>query len=78
MDHLLMELDKRISAAQAILSSPKQYKVCECCGSIVRRRFAVCGNCNAYRFDERTDAVIRQAKVLSSRPAQSLAAADYS
>lgn len=62
------DLQERARRAQAIIANPSEYKVCEGCESIVRRRVANCPNCNGYRFDEDPQAVILQAKTLAARP----------
>jgi len=72
-----MSLTQRQRAAETILAQPERFKVCECCGSIVTRRVAVCPNCNAYRFDVGKDSVRQQADLLASREPLSIEAADY-
>ncbi|MDX6767453.1 MAG: hypothetical protein SFU85_11760 [Candidatus Methylacidiphilales bacterium] len=67
----------RKEAAARILASPKNFKVCECCGSIVVQKAAVCPNCNAYRFDPQTTVVVRQAELLASRDPLSIDKMDY-
>lgn len=67
----------RKEAAARILASPKNFKVCECCGSIVVNKAAVCPNCNAYRFDNRVAVVVKQAEILASRDPLSIDKMDY-
>lgn len=67
----------RKQAAQKILDKPHSYMVCECCGSIVTRKVAVCPNCNGYRFDESPETVTEQANLLSKREPMSIEAGDY-
>ena len=68
---------ERASAAAKILAKPGDYKVCEGCGSIVLKKALLCPNCHAYRFDESTPLVIRQAELLGSREAASVTKEDY-
>ncbi|MEO0453085.1 MAG: hypothetical protein AAFY98_02965 [Verrucomicrobiota bacterium] len=70
-------LDERKAAADKIKSSPKRYKVCECCGSIVARKVDICPNCNAYRFTHETEEIIKQADLLASREPLSIDFSDY-
>ena len=67
----------RASAAAKILAKPADYKVCDGCGSIVLKKALLCPNCHAYRFDESTPLVIKQAKLLGSREAASVTKEDY-
>ncbi len=67
----------RASAAAKILAKPADYKVCEGCGSIVLKKALLCPNCHAYRFDESTPLVIKQAETLGSREAASVTKDDY-
>ncbi len=53
---------ERAGAAAKILAKPADYKVCEGCGSIVLKKALLCPNCHAYRFDESTPLVIKQAE----------------
>lgn len=48
----------RVQIANIIRSIPRYYKVCECCDSIVHRRFAVCQSCSGYRFDASPASVV--------------------
>lgn len=68
----------RAGAAAKILAKPSDYKVCEGCGSIVLKKALLCPNCHAYRFDESTPLVIKQAELLGSREAASVTKEDYS
>ena len=67
----------RAGAAAKILAKPADYKVCEGCGSIVLKKALLCPNCHAYRFDESTLLVIKQAELLGSREAASVTKEDY-
>ena len=67
----------RAGAAAKILAKPAEYKVCEGCGSIVLKKALLCPNCHAYRFDESTPLVIKQAELLGSREAASVTKEDY-
>jgi len=67
----------RANAAAKILAKPGDYKVCEGCGSIVLKKALLCPNCHAYRFDESTPLVIKQAELLGSREAASVTKEDY-
>ena len=69
-------LSERARKAQKIIASPKNFKVCEGCDSIVTRRVATCPNCNGYRFDDLPETVVAQAKILASREQTSVAAQD--
>lgn len=69
--------ENRKQAAQKILAAPDNFKVCECCGSIVAAKAAVCPLCNAYRFDTSREAVTTQALLLASRERRSIDMADY-
>jgi len=67
----------RASASAKILAKPADDKVCEGCGSIVLKKALLCPNCHAYRFDESTPLVIKQAELLGSREAASVTKEDY-
>ncbi|MEM9398601.1 MAG: hypothetical protein AAF984_00180 [Verrucomicrobiota bacterium] len=71
------QIAERVEAARKIKSSPNNYKVCECCGSIVVAKSPVCPNCSAYRFDTTHQAVITQAEFLASRAPLSIESKDY-
>jgi len=59
------------------MAAPSDYKVCEGCGSILRVGAAICPVCKAYRFDESTEAVIEQAKILGAREARTISDEDW-
>ncbi len=46
------------------------------CDSIVASKVNICPNCHAYRFECNEDAVVSQARVLSSREQNSVVAED--
>ncbi|MDX2080188.1 MAG: hypothetical protein SFU53_05330 [Terrimicrobiaceae bacterium] len=69
-------LAERAARAKKIIESPGQYKVCEGCDSIVAERVVTCPNCHGYRFDSSSERVVEHARVLASRPQQSVTAAD--
>lgn len=71
------DMAERREKAEKIAAHPDEFKVCEGCESIVVQKAAFCPNCNSYRFDESTERVIEQAKVLGSRPSISLSAKDF-
>ncbi len=65
-------LEKRAAQAGKILESPRAYKICEGCGSIVAINTVICPVCKAYRFDEDPDRVCEQARELGSREARTI------
>jgi len=69
-------LAERAARAQKIIDAPENFKVCEGCESIVTERVVTCPNCHGYRFDESPERVVEQAKLLASRPQQSVTSAD--
>ena len=69
-------LEKRARQAEKIIAQPADYKVCEGCDSIVASRVAICPNCNGYRFEESSEVVKAQAKLLASRTQTSVIAED--
>lgn len=69
-------LEDRAERAKKIIEAPQNFKVCEGCESIVAARVATCPNCHGYRFDGDAECVVAQARVLASRPQQSVTAAD--
>lgn len=69
-------LQDRAKKAEKIIADPAAFKVCEGCDSIVRKRVASCPNCNGYRFEEETEAVVAQAKLLASRSQSSVSSED--
>jgi hypothetical protein len=71
-------LAERTARAEKIIAAPENFKVCEGCESIVTARVVTCPNCHGYRFDEAPERVIEQARLLASRPQQSVTAQDLS
>ena len=71
------QIANRSEIALKIKASPRKYKVCECCGSIVVLKASVCPNCNAYRFDTSTESVVTQAEYLANRAPLSIDSKDY-
>jgi hypothetical protein len=71
-----LPLDARLKSALKIVATPERYKVCAGCESIVGAHVTGCPNCHGYRFIEGRDVVIAQAKLLASRPQQSVTASD--
>ena len=61
------QLWDRFHKAEKIINRPQDYKVCEGCESIVKRRAATCPNGHSYRFDDNPKAVAFYAGVLASR-----------
>ncbi|VVM08075.1 hypothetical protein MAMC_01966 [Methylacidimicrobium cyclopophantes] len=71
------ELEERAKRAMEILKAPAEYKVCEGCESIVRKKAVFCPNCHGYRFDSEPARVVEQARILGGRPANSISQQDY-
>ncbi|MDR1144658.1 MAG: hypothetical protein LBK71_00785 [Verrucomicrobiales bacterium] len=69
--------NSRKEAADKIIAAPGKFKICESCGSIVVKKADVCPNCNAYRFDASSAAVIAQAELLAARAPLSVEHEDY-
>lgn len=69
-------LEERAARAEKIIAAPENFKVCEGCESIVAARVVTCPNCHGYRFDDSAERVVDQARVLASRPQQSVTSAD--
>lgn len=69
-------LQDRAARAKKIIEAPQSYKVCEGCDSIVTSRVVTCPNCHGYRFDESPERVVGQARLLASRPQQSVTSKD--
>lgn len=69
-------LAERAARAEKIIAAPANFKICEGCESIVASRAASCPNCHGYRFDDSPDRVVDQARLLASRPQQSVTAQD--
>ncbi|MBX7158121.1 MAG: hypothetical protein K1X66_07025 [Verrucomicrobiae bacterium] len=68
----MKHLEERARQAEKIIAQPAEYKVCEGCGSIVKQSTVICPVCKSYRFDEREEAVVEQAKILGSREATTI------
>lgn len=68
----MSDLTERAKKAAQIIAQPKLYKVCEGCESIVVSQANSCPNCHGYRFDTDHERVIAQAKILGSRPQNSV------
>jgi len=68
--------EDRARKALKIIASPFRYKVCAGCESIVANHVSHCPNCHGYRFVESGEAVVQQARLLATRPQQSVTAAD--
>ena len=71
-------LADRAARAEKIIAAPGNFKVCEGCDSIVTARVVDCPNCHGYRFDESPERVVEQARLLATRPQQSVTAQDLS
>jgi Zn finger protein HypA/HybF involved in hydrogenase expression len=71
-------LAERAARADIIIAAPQNYKICEGCDSIVTARVVTCPNCHGYRFDEAAERVVAQARLLASRPQQTVTAEDLS
>ena len=65
-------LEERARQAEKIIAKPNDYKICEGCGSIVMNSTVICPVCKSYRFEERVEAVVEQAKILGSREATTI------
>lgn len=68
--------NERQKQAEKIIENPADYKVCEGCGSIVTTRTHSCPSCHAYFFDITEERVIKQAKILAKRSANSVLSSD--
>jgi hypothetical protein len=66
----------RAERAAKIIAQPCDYKVCEGCESIVRLHVVTCPNCHGYRFDDDSNAVVIQAKLLANREQRSVVEED--
>ncbi len=75
-DYPAWPLPERLRSALKILALPFRYKVCLGCESIVGAQVNHCPNCHGYRFDPSSKQVVEQAKLLASRPQQTVTAAD--
>jgi len=69
-------LKERARKAAKIIAKPTEFKVCEGCDSIVAARVATCPNCHGYRFDEKPESIVAQARLLASRAQTSVVADD--
>lgn len=69
-------LFQRQKQAQEIARSPRDYKICEGCQSIVRRATVLCPNCHSYRYELDPARVVQQAQELAKRPAQTVQSED--
>lgn len=69
-------INERSRQAAKIQENPLDYKVCEGCGSIVTIRTTACPSCHAYQFDPAEQRVIKQAKALARRNANSVLSSD--
>ncbi len=76
MAHKNAHLADRAQKAAKIIAQPSDYKVCEGCESIVRVHVVTCPNCHGYRFDDDSEAVVLQAKLLASREQRSVVEED--
>lgn len=70
------DLTERARQAVRIVAQPGKYKVCEGCESIVTIQTNTCPNCHSYRFDEDSERVVSQARLLGSRPQSSVKPGD--
>lgn len=70
-------LADRVARAEKIIAAPGNFKICEGCDSIVTARVTECPSCHGYRFDESPERVVEQARLLASRPQQSVTAQDF-
>ncbi|MCE9519728.1 MAG: hypothetical protein K8R87_09275 [Verrucomicrobia bacterium] len=68
--------NERTRQAAKIQENPQDYKVCEGCGSIVTSRTTACPSCHAYQFDLAEQRVIKQARALARRNANSVLSSD--
>ena len=71
-----LPLNERARRALKIIATPFRYKVCAGCESIVATHVVNCPNCHGYRFSEDATKVVEQARLLASRPQQSVTATD--
>ena len=69
-------LAERAKRARRIVRNPALYKICLGCDSIVATKMNICPNCHAYRYEVAEDSVVAQAKALSTREQNSVAAED--
>ncbi len=69
-------MHERARQADKIVKNPSRYKICEGCGSIVVATNATCPSCHSYRFDDDSESVTAQARLLAQRQRQSVVASD--
>ena len=73
----MSDLERRRAQAEAIIAEPDAYKICEGCGSILRRSAVLCPLCKSYRFEESRERVVAQARELGSREATTISEEDW-
>jgi recombinational DNA repair protein RecR len=69
-------ISQRAKQAQKIISAPRDFKICEGCGSIVIKKTVACPSCHAYRFDDSTVRIVHQARLLAARVSHSVLSSD--
>jgi hypothetical protein len=62
----MSDVNERLAMAVAIMLNPSKYKVCEGCGSIVSLKTTICPNCHAYRYNDDSNYVVKQAECLGN------------
>lgn len=62
--------------AEAIISDPESYKVCEICGSISDKEASVCPDCYGYRFNSNPKYVAEKAIDLVAFPQRAVSHLD--
>lgn len=72
----MTDLDDRAKRAAKIITNPHLYKICEGCESIVVLQANHCPNCHGYRFDDDPERISEHAKLLGSRPQNSVKPGD--
>ena len=70
-------LQERARSADKIIRNPAKYKICMGCDSIVASEVATCPNCHAYRFEEDSERVVAQARLLGSREKRTVLPSDF-
>ena len=75
---ILADFPDRAKQADKIVKNPGNYKICQGCDSIVLLKTHTCPNCASYRFEEGTEAVVKQARLLGNRERRSVVQADLS
>jgi predicted CXXCH cytochrome family protein len=68
--------NQRAQQAEKIAAAPRDYKVCEGCGSIVAVRAVTCPNCHAYHFETEPALVAARARELAARAPHSVLKSD--